>query len=263
MSYNSAQLYNLLGKVQENQHDEGYQTQILNNYKQLLDTVSKENDILNSNYSKNWTLNSADGQQSKYITQSSNILASIYSYGFWIFMVLAIILCVIIWTKPDSIYYKIGLSAVVLTYPFYIYPLEGFLYMLSLYIWNLLLSNVYDNGYNNTSIKYGLNGSPGSFGSKGSNIVQNEGGGLDGSSRVNGANGANPPIQDPPSSSGGSNRDNDNQVVSPSSTISQLQSGGTTNGSDEPEAPASTSSTGTDLSHFAPDEDAGADAAPA
>jgi hypothetical protein len=164
MAYTANDVYSLLSQIQNNQNDGGYQTQILNNYQQLLDTVSKENNILDSTYNKKWTFNSLAGQQSKYMYQSSTILSKIYTYGFWIYLILAVILCVVVSIKPNSIFIKVILVLIIILYPFYIYPLEEFCYMISVYIWSLLLSNTYDNGYNNTSIEYGLNGSPGSFG---------------------------------------------------------------------------------------------------
>ena len=158
------EITNLLNTVKNNQHDAGYQMQILNNYQKLFDTVKKENDTINSTYSNNWTLNTAAGQQSKYLYQSSSILSTINTYGFWIYIILAVILCVIIWIKPFNLYFRIIIIAAILTYPFYIYPLEEFCYIISMYIWDILLSNTYDNGYNKTSLEYGLNGSAGSFG---------------------------------------------------------------------------------------------------
>jgi hypothetical protein len=70
--------------------------------------------------------------------------------------------------KPDTIYMKVFLVAAILLYPFYIYPLEELSYIVSTYIWALLLSTTYDNGYGNTSIEYGLNGTGGENGLKGS-----------------------------------------------------------------------------------------------
>ena len=169
MSYTTNEVYSLLSQIQNNQNDGGYQTQILNNYQQLMDTVSKENSIMNSTFKNKWTFNSAAGQQSKYIYQSSTILTKLYTYGFWIYLVLAVILCVIIWMKPDTIFMKVFLVAAILLYPFYIYPLEELSYIVSTYIWALLLSTTYDNGYGNTSIEYGLNGTGGENGLKGSN----------------------------------------------------------------------------------------------
>jgi hypothetical protein len=173
MAYTTAQVYSLLGQIENNQNDGGYQTQILNNYQQLLDTVSKENNIINSTYNNEWTFNSAAGQQSKYIYQSSTILSKIYFYGFWIYLILGFILCIIIFMKPNAIYLKVLLIAVIILYPFIIYPLEEYIYIISTYIWDVLLSNTYDNGYGNTSIEYGLNGSSGSFGNNGSTVSMN------------------------------------------------------------------------------------------
>ena len=163
-SYTSNQLYSLLTQIQNNQPDEGYQTQILNNYQQLIETVIKENNIIDSTYSQGWKLNSADGQQSRYIYQSSSILENIYNYGFWIYIAVAILLCIVIIRKEMTYYMKAVLCIVILLYPFYIYPLEKFVYIISVYILNVLLSNTYDNGYGNTNIEYGLSGSVNNFG---------------------------------------------------------------------------------------------------
>ncbi len=163
-SYTSNQLYSLLTQIQNNQHDEGYQSQIQNNYQKLIETVTKENNVIDSTYSQGWKLNSADGQQSRYIYQSSSILENVYNYGFWIYIAVAILLCIIIIRKEMSYYMKAVLCVVILLYPYYIYPLEKFLYSISIYIVNVLLSNTYDNGYGNTNIEYGLSGTVNNFG---------------------------------------------------------------------------------------------------
>ena len=173
-SYTSNQLYSLLTQIQNNQPDEGYQTQILNNYQQLIETVIKENNIIDSTYSQGWKLNSADGQQSRYIYQSSSILENIYNYGFWIYIAVAILLCIVIIRKEMTYYMKAALCIVILLYPFYIYPLEKFVYIISVYILNVLLSNTYDNGYGNTNIEYGLSGSVNNFGPSSSETNNSE-----------------------------------------------------------------------------------------
>lgn len=163
--YTTNQVYSLLNQIQNNQHDEGYQMQIQNNYQQLIESVTKENNIMDSTYSQGWKLNSADGQQSRYVYQSSTILENIYNYGFWIYIAIAIILCIIIIIRKEINYYmKAVLCVVILLYPFYIYPLEKFCYIISVYILNVLLSNTYDNGYGNKNIEYGLSGSVNNFG---------------------------------------------------------------------------------------------------
>jgi hypothetical protein len=159
MSFTIQQLQSVLGEIQGSQHDSGYQIQLLNNYQKLLDTVTKENNIIKSTYVNGVTVNSADGQQSKYVYQSSNILNTINFYGVWIYLVLAVILCAVIFIRqPFSIYLKIPLFIIILTYPYYIYPLEEWSYIISVYVWDVLLSVVYSNGYGNTSLEYGVSG---------------------------------------------------------------------------------------------------------
>jgi len=146
----------ILQGVQNHQNDLGYQLQILNNYQQLHDAVEKENNTIYSTYYQDLTFNSANSRHSKYVYQSTSILNTINTWGFWIYIALAVILCVMIVRKEMGIYSKIGLVLAVLLYPFYIYPLEEISYKLSVYIWNLLISVTYDNGYKNTSLEYGI-----------------------------------------------------------------------------------------------------------
>lgn len=144
----------ILQGVQNHQNDLGYQLQILNNYQQLHDSVEKENNIIYSTYYHDLTFNSANSRHSKYVYESTTILNTINTWGFWIYIALAIILSILIIRTEMSIYSKIGLILATVGYPFYIYPLEGIVYKLTVYIWNLLISVTYDNGYKNTSLEY-------------------------------------------------------------------------------------------------------------
>ena len=146
----------ILQGVQNHQNDLGYQLQILNNYQQLHDAIEKENNTIYSTYYHDLTFNSANSRQSKYVYQSTSILNTINMWGFGIYLALAIVLCVMIIRKEMGIYSKIGLVLATIGYPFYIYPLEDISYKLSMYIWNLLTSVTYDNGYKNTSLSYAI-----------------------------------------------------------------------------------------------------------
>ena len=146
----------ILQGVQNHQNDLGYQLQILNNYQQLHDAVEKENNSIYSTYYHDLTFNSANSRQSKYVSQSTSILNTINAWGFWIYSVLAIVLSILIIRTEMGFYYKMILVLLTITYPFYIYPLEEITYKLSVYIWNLLISVTYDNGYKNTSLAYGI-----------------------------------------------------------------------------------------------------------
>ena len=158
-TFNIDETQNLIkNAIKKTQKDQGYQDQILYNYQQLFNTVAKQNAIINTTYYDYVNLNSADAQQSKYVYQSSTILAAIYTYGFYVYMVVAAILCGVILMKPFSIYYKIALVIAILGYPYYIYTFEEWSYIISMYIWNLLTSVVHNNGYGNMSLEYGLEG---------------------------------------------------------------------------------------------------------
>ena len=146
----------LLQGVQNHQNDLGYQMQILNNYQQLYDTVQKENNVIYSTYYQDLTFNSANSRQSGYVYQSTGILNTVSLYGFWIYIALAVVLSVIVFRKPMDIYYRVFLILAIITYPFYIYPLEELTYQITTYIWNMLISVAYNNGYQNTSLEYGI-----------------------------------------------------------------------------------------------------------
>jgi len=156
MSISAGEIQALLSQAQSIQNDAGYQIQILNNYQQLIDTVKKENKTIKATYIDGIAVNSADSQQSRYVIQSSSILSNISKYGFWIYLILGLILSGIIITKPLSIYIRIVLVALVMLYPFYIYPLEELLYAMSRYIWSVITSVAYNTGYGNTSMEYGI-----------------------------------------------------------------------------------------------------------
>jgi len=146
----------ILQGVKNHQNDLGYQLQILNNYQQLHDAVEKENNSIHSTYYHDLTFNSANSRHSKYVYQSTTILSTINKWGFWIYIALAVILSVMIVRTEMGMYSKIGLVVATVGYPFYIYPLEQLTYIVSMYIWNLLISVSYDNGYKNISLEYAI-----------------------------------------------------------------------------------------------------------
>ena len=156
MSVSANQIQSILSQAQSTQHDSGYQIQILNNYQQLIDSVKKENYTINATYIDGISVNSANSQQSKYVIQSSTILGNLNKYGFWIYLILGFLLSAIIIMKPMNMYYKFILVFFILTYPFYIYPLEEFTYRISKYLSDLTMSIAYNTGYGNTSLEYGI-----------------------------------------------------------------------------------------------------------
>jgi hypothetical protein len=127
-----------------------YQNQLLNTYQSLLDKVTVENNMIEKSYPDT----SISGQKSIYINKSSDTLASINKWLFWIYIALAIVLCVLIVMKPYSIPFKIFIVALIISFPFYIHPAETLTYQISMYIYSILLSVVYNNGYGNTKLEY-------------------------------------------------------------------------------------------------------------
>ena len=122
---------------------EQYQEGVLDAYQSLLDKVTMENEMIKKSYPGI----SVAGRKSIYLDQSSKIFITINKWLFWIYIVLAIILSIMIILKPFSIYFKISMIAVIVGFPFYIYPLETGLYELLIYIYSVLLSVTYNNGY--------------------------------------------------------------------------------------------------------------------
>jgi hypothetical protein len=145
-----------LGLLTENtdQKIKTFQLQTLNNYTTLYNKVKAENDRLEKTYNKIKNEHSADAQKSKYIGLSQQILTNIYMYSFWIYIVLACVLCVLIYYKPLSPIMKAVIIIAILGFPFYIYPLENATYIISIYLYNIMVSTVYNNGYSNTNIEY-------------------------------------------------------------------------------------------------------------
>lgn len=99
---------------------------------------------------------SADGQQVKYVNQSSKILADAYKYVFYGYMALALISCVVIFLKSGmSLLKQIFLDLAILLFPFYIYPLQNMIYIAFIYLYKLITSNIYSNGFASTQMEYG------------------------------------------------------------------------------------------------------------
>jgi hypothetical protein len=131
-----------------------YQNQVLNTYQSLLDKVTTENDMIQKSYPGI----SIAGQKSIYINQSTSTLSTINRWLFWIYIVVAIALCVLVIMKPYSIPFKVGIVVFILAFPFYVYPAEKLLYEISMYIYSILLSVVYNNGYGNKIPEYYVSG---------------------------------------------------------------------------------------------------------
>ena len=139
---------NILPKFQK------YQEQILNNYNALYEKVKSENDKIQKTYDDIKNNHSKQEQQSKYIDLSQKILNAVYMVSFWIYMILSIVLCVFIYYEKFSLKIKILLFVIIFGYPFYIYFLENLTYTVSIFLYNVILSTVYLNGYSNTNIEY-------------------------------------------------------------------------------------------------------------
>jgi hypothetical protein len=125
-----------------------FQQQVYNNYSLLYDKVKTENTQISNTSDGIQNANSANGQKSKYVYQSTQILQRIYGVLFWIYLVLAIGLSVVIYMfSKQGLYMKIFWILVILLFPFYIYPLETYVFEILRYLYSLTLSVVYVNNY--------------------------------------------------------------------------------------------------------------------
>jgi hypothetical protein len=153
---NVGNVRNALGQLTKNTDDKirTFQIQTLNNYTTLFNKAKAENDRLENTYNKIENEHSADAQKSRYVGLSEQILKTIYTYSFWIYIFLSLILCVLIYYKPLSPIMKTFLVIVIFGFPFYIFPLENATYIICIYLYNIMVSTVYNNGYSNTNIEY-------------------------------------------------------------------------------------------------------------
>jgi hypothetical protein len=146
MSYTESHLTNATKKLGIDMGT--FQTQVLRNYTLLYDKVKTENDRIKKTYDVMQNANSASGQKSKYVNQSTQILQKIYNVLFWIYLVVAVGLSVVIYMySKQGLYMKVFLILLVLLFPFYIYPLEIFVFEILRYLYSLVLSVVYVNNY--------------------------------------------------------------------------------------------------------------------
>lgn len=131
-----------------------YQSQVFVTYTTLYNKVKGENERLSDTENKKKNEHSVDAQKSKYVELSQEIIKNVYNYAFWIYMVLSFILFVFVYKQPFSTLTKLALFVVIFGFPFYIYFLENLTYKICIYLYNVMLSTVYTNGYSNNNIEY-------------------------------------------------------------------------------------------------------------
>jgi hypothetical protein len=149
-TYTKSELENVIDVISRNRERSmiEYQNQVLTNYTMLLEKVTKENIQLANSFDYMKNESSADGQKSKYVNQSTQMLEKIYNVLFWIYLVVAVGLSVVIYMySKQGIYMKVFFILLVLLFPYYIYPLENFVFEIMRYLYSLVLSVVYVNNY--------------------------------------------------------------------------------------------------------------------
>lgn len=156
-TYTSGEVYGIITDLKGDRENKiaSYQKEVLNTYTTLYNKLKSENERLKATDDKNKNHHSTDGQQSKYVNQSASILSTIYFYMFWIYIALGLVLCVFIYLQPFSIIMKIVYFIIILGFPFYIYILENLFYNVSIYLYKIIISVAYTNGFSDTNIEYG------------------------------------------------------------------------------------------------------------
>jgi len=89
-------------------------------------------------------------QRSNYQNQTVQWLLSIYTYLFWIYIAVGVVLsgCVFLYA-PFHKYTKILLIFLILLFPFYILKVEQYIYSILRFIYSVLTTTIYTNVYLN------------------------------------------------------------------------------------------------------------------
>lgn len=118
-----------------------------NNLQKLVDTITKNsNQITNSNtiYQNS---NTTNNRKSYYEGQQYDNLLTIYSSLLWIYYVVGIIIIVVIFVADTtlSISYRIGISVIIMLYPFIVNLIVKPMMYLYNFIYGMMPNNVYNN----------------------------------------------------------------------------------------------------------------------
>jgi hypothetical protein len=127
-----------------------FHDQLLGTYKTLSTNVADQNAQIDSQITKYKNESAPAFQKTKYETESTHQLMTVYTYMIWIFAGLVAIMTVGLYldTSMGTIE-KVIIWAKVATFPLWIYATEQILYMMWKYIYSLATGQVYTNVYLN------------------------------------------------------------------------------------------------------------------
>ena len=113
-------------------------------YNSLYDKITQENEVLEQLYNNR---NSAEPQKTKYIKITEQAINIVNYYLFLIYMLFCFFLAVFIYYSDYTFIAKFVIIILIVTYPWYIFSLQEFVFKISSFFVSVLTSSVYDNGY--------------------------------------------------------------------------------------------------------------------
>ena len=124
--------------------------QLISTYTDLVNKVQTQNNELDKEIQNFSQMHSTDYTKSLYENQSTEYLNNIYIYLFYIyaFLTLIVIFIMIFKKKIMEINYAI-LAILLILFPFFIYPVEKFIYSFLVYIYKIFTGQVFTNVYIN------------------------------------------------------------------------------------------------------------------
>jgi hypothetical protein len=139
----------IFGDPDPNYYETAY-GQLISSYGDLVKKVLDQNNKIDEQIQEYEKMHSSDYQKSIYENQSTYNLHVVYNYLFYTYYLCLVIVFIYgffkgAWSfaKPE----KLIMFMILLVFPYVIYPIEKFVYMLGLYVWSFFTDNVYSNVY--------------------------------------------------------------------------------------------------------------------
>ena len=119
-------------------HDQ-YNTHLINTYKNLLNKLYNENQM----FSNSQQTSIKNSRKYGYINETNTSLDSLYTIMLIVYLLIACVLCVFIISLPISKVWIVLLFFGVLTFPYYIYYIELYIYLGFEYLYSIIMSIEY------------------------------------------------------------------------------------------------------------------------
>jgi hypothetical protein len=119
-------------------HDQ-YNTHLINTYKNLLNKLYNENQM----FSNSQQTSIKNSRKYGYINETNTSLDSLYTIMLIVYLLIACVLCVFIISLPISKVWIVLFFFGVLTFPYYIYYIELYIYLGFEYLYSIIMSIEY------------------------------------------------------------------------------------------------------------------------